>query len=458
MAVSDTLADPIAEFLIAATSGDRARADALLAAHPTLADANIYAAAVLGDDTVVRGMLSRDPARATVSGGPRGWDPLTYVCFSHYLTTDVAPDEARHGVHASRFVRTAAALLASGAGANTGFMQQGGPSQHPEWACALYGAAAVAGHPGVTRLLLAHGADANDEEVVYHAAERYDHRALTVLVEHGTLSADSLATLLLRKCDWHDADGVAYLLAHGADANRMTRWHRTALYQAIIRDNAIGIIAQLLDAGADATRGADGISSVLQAARDGRRDCLELFAQRGVELAAGGSDAILVACAMGDRAKAVALAAAHPADRDTDGDADRDAVVARGGATLAEFAGIGNAAGVEALLAVGVPVNARHADGDGYWGLARESTALHVAAWRARHETVRVLIAHGADVHARDADGRTPLMLAVKACVDSYWTDTRRPDSVAALLAAGARPDGVAVPCGYDAVDLLLRD
>ena len=113
---------------------------------------------------------------------------------------------------------------------------------------------------------------------------------------------------------------------------------------------------------------------------------------------------------------------------------------------------------MEALLAVGVPVNARHADGDGYWGLARESTALHVAAWRARHETVRVLIAHGADVHARDADGRTPLMLAVKACVDSYWTDTRRPDSVAALLAAGARPDGVAVPCGYDAVDLLLRD
>jgi hypothetical protein len=41
--------------------------------------------------------------------------------------------------------------------------------------------------------------------------------------------------------------------------------------------------------------------------------------------------------------------------------------------------------------------------------------------------------------------------------VDSYWTEMRSPDSVAALLGAGAVTDGVGYPSGYDAVDELLR-
>lgn len=56
-----------------------------------------------------------------------------------------------------------------------------------------------------------------------------------------------------------------------------------------------------------------------------------------------------------------------------------------------------------------------------------------------------------------DGKGRTPLMLAVRACVDSYWTDRRSPQSVAALLAAGASKDGIQLPTGYDRIDSLLR-
>jgi len=48
-------------------------------------------------------------------------------------------------------------------------------------------------------------------------------------------------------------------------------------------------------------------------------------------------------------------------------------------------------------------------------------------------------------------------MLAAKACVDSYWTEDRAPDSVAALLAAGASINGIHLPTGYDAVDELIR-
>jgi ankyrin repeat protein len=70
---------------------------------------------------------------------------------------------------------------------------------------------------------------------------------------------------------------------------------------------------------------------------------------------------------------------------------------------------------------------------------------------------VRLLIERGAQVDADDANGRTPLMLAVRASVDSYWTEWRKPDSVKALLGAGASVANVPFPSGYAEVDELLR-
>ena len=83
--------------------------------------------------------------------------------------------------------------------------------------------------------------------------------------------------------------------------------------------------------------------------------------------------------------------------------------------------------------------------------------ALHVAAWRASHATVRLLIERGSPIDVQDGQGRTPLALAVRACVDSYWTGRRTPASVRALLEAGASMKGVAFPSGYAEVDELLR-
>jgi ankyrin repeat protein len=68
-----------------------------------------------------------------------------------------------------------------------------------------------------------------------------------------------------------------------------------------------------------------------------------------------------------------------------------------------------------------------------------------------------LLLERGASVNARDEKGRTPLQLAVRACVDSYWADRRSPESVEALLGSGASSDGVPLPTGYDAIDTLLR-
>jgi ankyrin repeat protein len=129
---------------------------------------------------------------------------------------------------------------------------------------------------------------------------------------------------------------------------------------------------------------------------------------------------------------------------------------AEGGKLLAEFAGTANTEGVRHLLDLGIKVDALFAEGDPYFDIAKNSTALHVAAWKARPKAVKLLIERGAPINAADSKGRTPLMLAVKACVDSYWTNRRSPESVEALLRAGASVSNVEFPSGYAEVDTLL--
>ncbi len=399
--------------------GSLTEADAILAANPAIATATIYTAAILGDDANVRRFLELDPTSATAKGGPRGWDALTHLCFSKYLRL--------HPERSAAFLRAAKSLIAAGANAQTGFYEG------DEFESALYGAAGVAHHAELTRLLVNSGADPNDDEVPYHSPENYDNAALEVLVESGKLTADSLTTMLVRKADWHDLDGIRYLLRNGADPNRSTRWNYTALQQALRRDNSLAIIQLMLDHGANPNQAAP------LAARRGRRDVLQLFAQRGITIELEGIDRQIAACAMGDHV------------------ASSPELLAIGGTLLAEFASNGSTEGIRRLLDLGVDVNATYPQGDNYFDITKDSTALHVAAWRGSHSTVRLLIDRGAQIDALDAQGRTPLVLAIKACVDSYWSHRRSPESVKALLDAGASPAHVKFPSGYDEVDRLLR-
>jgi ankyrin repeat protein len=446
------LTDPVAAFIEVACvprhsshgSGTLEHAEMILSRYPQVATSNIYTAAILADEAAVRSFLSRDRKSATATGGPYGWDALTYLCFSRYLRLDRERSDA--------FVATARALLDAGASANTGWYEMiDHPNPRPEWESAIYGAAGIARHPGLTRLLLERGADPNDGETPYHVPETYDNTVAKILLESGQLNALSLTWMLVRKTDWHDEEGLRLLLESGADPNAMTKWGDNALHHALRRDNSLKMIALLLDHAADAalknTR--DGRSATAMATHRGRRDVLALLEQRGVARDLHGVDRLIAACATGDREAIPLLVAQEPHLVNE--------LIAAGGTLLAEFAGNNNVAGLRCLLDLGVSASALYREGDPYFDIAYDSTALHVAAWRAWPHGVKELIKRGTPVNALDGKGRTALFLAVKACVDSYWTARRSPDSVEALLRAGATTSGIASPCGYDAVDDLLR-
>jgi ankyrin repeat protein len=329
---------------------------------------------------------------------------------------------------------------------------------HPEWESAIYGAAGIAQHPELTRLLLDRGADPNDGETLYHVVETYDNTVMKTLVESGKLNDTSMTTLLLRKADWHDLEGIKWLLEHGADPNRATQWGRTAFHHAALRDNSSSICEVLLEYGADPTLVAErpdtrqaagpAMSGLAMAARRGRGDVLELIERRGIPIELQGVERLIAACARNDSAKVRSFAEREPKLVHE--------LVAQGGKLLAEFAGVGNTDGVRQLLDLGVDVNAATEDGDPYFDVAKNSTALHSAAWRAWPSTVKSLIERGAPVNALDGKGRTALALAVRACVDSHWKGRRTPESVEALLKAGASVRGVEYPSGYAEVDELL--
>jgi ankyrin repeat protein len=413
-------------------------ANALLNEHPDMARASMHAAAVLGDVASIRSFLREDPASAVHPGGPYGWDPLTHLCFSRYLKLDAD--------RSAGFVECARLLLDWGASANAGFYEAE-PGPEPTFESVLYGAAGVAHHPELTQLLLENGADPNDDEVPYHTPETYDNRALKILVESGKITPENLTMMVIRKIDWHDGDGLRWLLEHGAPSHIMQERGWSPLHHAISRGNAMEAIELLLEHGADPAESVGGRSAVSAAAHAGRGDILEAFAARNGVVQLDGVDRLIAACASGDEKRARAMAAAEPALLAE--------LLARGGALLGAFALNGNANGVRCLLDLGVHVNARFA-GDAYRGLPPFVTALHAAAWMARHDVVALMIQRGADVNARDSHNRSPLMYAVRATVDSYWTSRRAPDSVAALLGAGASTDGIPTPVGYDEVDRLL--
>ncbi len=294
----------------------------------------------------------------------------------------------------------------------------------------------------MTKVLLAAGADPNDRETPYHAPEHADGAAMKTLVESGKVDAWGMNTMLLRKLDFHDYDGVTWLLQHGADPNATEPWGKTALHQTVVRRNALRFVDLLLEHGADPTVVAsDGKSVVAVAARMGRADVIERLAARGFSTELRGIDRFLAACARADAETARAIIAQQPSLV--------CALRAADGRVFADVAGSGNTDAVRLMLDLGFDIGAPADFGE---------TALHLSIWHGHHETTRLLIERAAPLEQENDRGETVLQHAVRAAAGSDWQAAQSAEAVSALLDAGADVRAVTLyPSGVDEVDSLLE-
>jgi ankyrin repeat protein len=144
--------------------GDHGRCDRaaarLLAQHPEIARDSIYTAVVCGEREEAGRLIAANPEVARSSGGPRGWTPLLYLCytrFTHQPSIDNAVAIGKllldAGANADDFYMAGSARYSALVGA-AGEGEQDSPRQ-PQGA-ALF------------ELLLERGADPFDIQVLYN--------------------------------------------------------------------------------------------------------------------------------------------------------------------------------------------------------------------------------------------------------------------------------------------------
>src|SRR6185436_12328952 len=108
---------------------------------------------------------------------------------------------------------------------------------------ALYAAIAVSKSLPLVRLLLEAGANPNDGQSMYHAAEQWTNDALDLLVAHGA-SHQELSYCLKHKIDFNHEPGIRRFLEHGADPNPRTTDGHTA-YPAIVASTPLDLAERL---------------------------------------------------------------------------------------------------------------------------------------------------------------------------------------------------------------------
>jgi ankyrin repeat protein len=211
-----------------------ARAESLVAA---VAGTNLYTAAAAGDADTARRVLDAEPSLVATRGGPYGWEPLLYACYSRL---------GRSTLEVTRL------LLSRGADPDAGFLWRG--LLPPFTALTGVFGEGEAGvdqppHPeamAMARLLLEAGADPNDGQTIYNRGFKRDDEHLRLLLSFG-LGRDRrgpwfarlgdrlptprqmLADELWRAAKGGLADRVALLVENGADVNAATtrtRRHR----------------------------------------------------------------------------------------------------------------------------------------------------------------------------------------------------------------------------------------
>lgn len=414
------------QFLAAIRNRALPAARRLLAEHPSVASTSIHAAAAAADADAVARLLAKDRAVATAPDDARTWPPLVYACWS--LFHSVSP------AHASASLRVVTLLVDAGAGVNTSVPveegEDGGMLSVLYFAC-------ESDNVAVVRWLLERGANPNDGESVYHAAQ------------HGHL--ECLDLLLARRADisnrhpqWNNTplyflaghtddeggqarwmSGMRWLLEHGADPNVTSGDVReTPLHKVVASHRNAAATALLIRHGADAqVPRADGRTPYAIALRAGNEIGMGLLKDRGARTdAVTPIDALLGACARGDAAEATRRAAGQPDWRST--------LTSEDCATLVHAVWAGRPGAIRVAAGLGFDLA-----WEGDWG----GTPLHHAAWLGRPDLVRLLLGLGAPVDVRDSRfGSSPIAWAAHGSTKCRTADDDYCAVVDLLLDAGA--------------------
>ena len=327
-------------------------------------------------------MLDRTPGLVRERGGPFGWEPLLYACYSR------VPDSGDRSTLA-----VARLLLERGADPNAGFLWQG---NLPPFT-ALTGAfgegedgANQPPHPRrdeLARLLLEAGADPNDGQTLYNRHFRIADDHLRMLSEFG-LGTD-------RAGPWYRAFGDRLILPPRLLSEEL--WFAA---RRDYRDRAKWLLEHGVDPNTAGLR--DARTPWESAVLSGNVEIAELLLAHGARPSALGSiDALAAACVAGRTDEARRILAGDPGLLETLGRDRRIRLVHRA-------VEAGRLEGVRLMAELGFELDqwTRH---DGA-GINLHTTPLHNAAWLGNLEMVKLFVALGADTGVRDPtfDG-TPL-------------------------------------------------
>ncbi|MEO6993967.1 MAG: ankyrin repeat domain-containing protein [Lacunisphaera sp.] len=407
------------ELVRAAVRGQHENVAQILREFPRLSRASINVAAALGDPVGVRDWLQHDPALATARSREVKWTPLLFVCVGRVGGDDAARAEC---------VRL---LLAAGADANEYWTEDGVPTVKLP---ALCGATGINDYPQTARELLGAGANPNDDESVYHAAEHAHLASLKVLKEFGadlshsaTSGGGSTPLYFIFEVIGGRAEreaGARWLLEQGANPNVVCRAiQETALHAAVRRNYSTDMIELLLTRGADAScRRLDGRTALALAVRGGHENIAALLRARGPTDGISAADRFLGACLRADGTQARALLAENPGLLDQLPATDRQMVT--------EAAREGRSAAIVLMQELGFDV--RLPDESGV-------TPLHSAGWNGRLAAVRALIAAGADINRPEQRfNATPLGWVMHGSQFNRDPEGDYPGCAETLLGAGA--------------------
>lgn len=373
----------------------------MLAEDPGLVAGDPYLACAIGDEAAVRRATEADPSWVDRPGGPLQMPPLLAVAHSGLLRVE----EFRARLHGC-----ARLLIAAGADVNQRIHSRWPPAsiEKPDMRyplSTLYGAAGANHDLELTKLLLAAGADPNDDESLYHSLE--DPACARLLLERGARIAESNA--MYRAIDLEDDTAMKLLLAHGGDPNEparnapLTDWG-SPLAWAIYRRRPEHVKA-LLDAGADpshATR--EGISPYRLALQFGLTEAAAALQAKTDAPELSEDERFIAACACSDEAGARVVLLRRP---DLPG-----ALSAAQLRLLPDMAAAGADDVVKLMVRLGWPIAVRGGDWD--------ASALNLVVFRGDAGMTRFLLEHGAKWTEQHGHGDN-------ACGTLSWASLNEP-------------------------------